>query len=237
MRGFATLTHPLEVAAANGWMFATSGILYFGVGAAVTAGCGDPTPLEPATCAAGIGAAGVTATAAAGALATGVYFFKNVTLPAFKEWGCPEWNSEQVTVVMTDSRPNILKWMLLFPSTYAIFDVAFVGLVGLSLRLSIQKLLEPFALIFFCGVLASVLTYWARNSYRQPRSGAVRLSLGFFVYLGLFMSVLLFSAAKNGIIANASLLPDFISIVCPGSIIAAVVVYFSARSRLKSCPK
>jgi hypothetical protein len=87
---YSTLTHPVEVGIANGFMFATSGILYAGAGLAVTGGCLDPTPFEPATCIAGVAAGGVTATAATGAGAAGVAFFKNVTLPAFKEWGCTE---------------------------------------------------------------------------------------------------------------------------------------------------
>ena len=87
---YSSLTHPLEMIVANEWMFDTSGILYVAGGATIATGCGDPTIAEPVTCAAGIGAAGVTFTAATGTAALGVYFFKNVTLPAIKEWGCPD---------------------------------------------------------------------------------------------------------------------------------------------------
>jgi hypothetical protein len=61
---YSSLTHPLEMIVANEWMFDTSGILYV--------------------------AGGATFTAATGTAALGVYFFKNVTLPAIKEWGCPD---------------------------------------------------------------------------------------------------------------------------------------------------
>jgi tetrahydromethanopterin S-methyltransferase subunit C len=134
---------------------------------------------------------------------------------------------------MADSKYSIAKWMLPFLFTYAVFDVIFVGLVGLTLGLSMQKLLEPFALIFGCGVIASTLVYWTRGSCRQPASFALGLALSLFIYMGLFMSVLLFSAARNGFISRTSFLSDFISIVIPGSIVSAVVVYVSVRIRLK----
>lgn len=84
------VTHPLDMLAVNGTMFFAAGGQIAAGGMAVAGGCLDPTPFEPLTCIAG-GAAG-TASIASGAAsgAFGVYFFKNYTLPAIKDWGCHE---------------------------------------------------------------------------------------------------------------------------------------------------
>jgi len=133
---------------------------------------------------------------------------------------------------MSSSKMSFAKWILLFLSTYAIFDIIFVGLAGLALSLSPRNLIEPLSLIFLCGVIASVLIYWTRESYYQPKSCARRLALTFFVYLVLFMSTLIFSAVRNGLVSKASFLSGFVYLVCPGATIAAIFVYFAALNKL-----
>ena len=73
---------------ANATIFIASGAEIVGGGAVIAAGCGDPTLAEPATCAAGIGAGLGSIALGTGTGAAGVYFFKNITLPALKNWGC-----------------------------------------------------------------------------------------------------------------------------------------------------
>jgi hypothetical protein len=135
---------------------------------------------------------------------------------------------------MSNSKVSFGKWILVSLLTYTVFDLIFVSLAGLALSLSPRNLMQPFALIFCCGVIASTLLYWTRESYGQPKSCACRLALSFFVYLLLFMSVLIFGAMKNGFISRHSLLAAFALFVCPGSTIAAVVVYFTARNKLST---
>ena len=87
---FNRVTHPLDMLAVNATMFvAAGGQIVAGVTVAA-GGCLEPTPFEPLTCLAGgtAGALSITSGAASGAF--GVYFFKNYTLPAIKDWGCHE---------------------------------------------------------------------------------------------------------------------------------------------------
>jgi RHS repeat-associated protein len=87
---FNRLTHPLELLALNGIMFATGAVTAATGGAAVAITSGMPEPLEPLACVAGV--AGGVPTAAGGVflMKQGVNFFKNVTLPAIIDWGCHE---------------------------------------------------------------------------------------------------------------------------------------------------
>lgn len=87
---FNTVTHPLDLAAVNASMFLVSGVSFLGAGVAVAGGCLDPTPFEPVTCVAGSASGVVLAATGTGAAKVGVDFFKNYTIPAFKNWGCPD---------------------------------------------------------------------------------------------------------------------------------------------------
>jgi hypothetical protein len=62
----------------------------FGGSAAIAGGCLEPTPAEPLTCAAGILGGAPTIAGGGLLLQQGVSFFKNVTLPAIKNWGCDD---------------------------------------------------------------------------------------------------------------------------------------------------
>jgi len=72
----------------NGWMFVTAAGTIFAGGAAMGAGCAEPTPFEPLTC--GMGIAGGAPTVAGGVLLLrqAAQFFKNYTLPAIKGGVC-----------------------------------------------------------------------------------------------------------------------------------------------------
>lgn len=87
---FNRATHPLDVLAVNEFMFATGvATTAIGIGAGV-AGCIEPTPFEPLTCAAGVVGGGSTAAGGAFLTKQSISFFKNVTLPAIEDWGCHE---------------------------------------------------------------------------------------------------------------------------------------------------
>jgi hypothetical protein len=88
--GFVRATHPLDMVATNGALFLSAGTQVVGGGLAIAAGCLEPTPFEPITCAGGGIAGGAVVTAGVGTAGFGVYFFKNYTLPAIKDGGCHE---------------------------------------------------------------------------------------------------------------------------------------------------
>jgi hypothetical protein len=85
---YSSLTEPVDLTVANGFMFVTSGLLYTGGGAIAVAGCAD-APADLVTCLPSLGAAGVAFTGATISAKAGIDTFESVTLPAIKEWGCP----------------------------------------------------------------------------------------------------------------------------------------------------
>ena len=86
VKGYAALTHPLDLLVVNASMFLVAGG-EIGVGAAAVAGgCFEPTPFQPATCTAGAGAAAIIVPTGIATGASGVDFFRRYTLPAFREW-------------------------------------------------------------------------------------------------------------------------------------------------------
>lgn len=84
---FVKLTRPLEVAAANATISATGGITVAAGYATVAAGCIDPTPFEPLTCIISAPAGALFEGIGFGELGLGGWFFMNITLPAFRNWG------------------------------------------------------------------------------------------------------------------------------------------------------
>lgn len=85
---YSSLTEPVELTVANGFMFLTSGILYAGGGAVAVGGCAD-APVDLLTCLPSLGFAGIAFTGATISAKAGIDAFENSTLPAIKEWGCP----------------------------------------------------------------------------------------------------------------------------------------------------
>src|SRR6185437_15642260 len=85
--GFFTLLHPIEIAAANAAIFVTGGTLVVAGGIAVAGSCFDPPPADLLTCPIGGAAGGLISTVGLGDIGLGVVVFKNITVPAFREWG------------------------------------------------------------------------------------------------------------------------------------------------------
>jgi hypothetical protein len=81
-------THVLDLAAVNASIFVGAGGQYVAGGALIAGGCLDPTPFEPVTCAAGSFGGGIAFAGGTGTAAFGVWFFKNVTLPAIEGDDC-----------------------------------------------------------------------------------------------------------------------------------------------------
>jgi len=95
--GSMLFIEPVENLALNGMFFVGAGVLEFGGGAAIAAGCGAPG-VDILTCAPSA-AAGVVVMGGGAALgAAGVQFFNQVTAPSFQQW----WN----TFGMGNGGPN-----------------------------------------------------------------------------------------------------------------------------------
>jgi len=116
---------------------------------------------------------------------------------------------------------------------YLIFDLVFTGVVRLVVNVPFRHLLQMFVMVFACGVVAAVLTYWSNRAYRRPALRVFRLTVTAFVYAAMFMFVLLLTAANVGLVAKTSVLTYLLSTILPGSILAAISVYVSGRIKLK----
>jgi hypothetical protein len=80
-------TFPIDVAVVNADLF-VGGVFATGIGgAAIALGCGEPTPAEPATCAAAVAGGLPTALGGIGLVGYSEWYFTNVTLPILRHWG------------------------------------------------------------------------------------------------------------------------------------------------------
>lgn len=85
--GFNRLSHPLELVELNA-IFATTGAVTAAVGAGAVFITCVPEPFEPLTCAAGVMGGVPTAAGGVWLVKQSGMFFKKVTLPALKDFGC-----------------------------------------------------------------------------------------------------------------------------------------------------
>jgi hypothetical protein len=87
---YVRAVHPLDMLVVSELMVFTGATTAVTGGAAVVLGCADPTPFEPLTCAAGATTGVPTAAGGMYLMKQGINFFKDYTIPAFKNWGCIE---------------------------------------------------------------------------------------------------------------------------------------------------
>jgi hypothetical protein len=85
VNGIDLLAQPLEITAVNGTMFLVAEQSAEAGTASIVGGCFEPTPAEPLTCTAGVGAGLIAYGTAGGFAYGGVTFFKNYTWPAWKQ--------------------------------------------------------------------------------------------------------------------------------------------------------
>jgi len=126
------------------------------------------------------------------------------------------------------------RWTSLFLASYGVGHGILVVLVGLVLSLRIRNLLLPYLLLLWCGFIGASLIYWARQSYDQPKSGAIRFALAIFLFLNVYMGALLFSAAKLAILSTGSALNDYAPYILPTSALGSVAVYLNGASAARS---
>jgi hypothetical protein len=125
---------------------------------------------------------------------------------------------------------TFFRWNALFLTTYAVAHATLVALASLALnhKFGAGIWVVLFLPLMACGFVASVLIYWARQSYDRPKSGAIRLGLAILVFLNLYMGVLLFSAVKLGFLSSGDAVNSYAPYILPGSILGSVAVYMAA---------
>jgi hypothetical protein len=122
------------------------------------------------------------------------------------------------------------RWLAIFMLAWVVFDLIVVGSGGLFFSLSPVNLLRPFILIFWCGVVAAVLMYWARES-GWPGSIALRFGLATAAYFQCFGLALLFSASSVAILSRSAWI-EYAPTISIGSIFGGIAVYFTVRKKL-----
>lgn len=120
-------------------------------------------------------------------------------------------------------------WMIVTFSGHALGLAIFTGLVGLAWGIPPGKLLVPYAMLAYCGLVLCPLLYWARLSRNRPKSCAIRFAIAMFLYLQTLMLALGFGAIRLGILTKADAIDGYGPFMLPFSAFAAVLVYFVVR--------
>ena len=129
------------------------------------------------------------------------------------------------------------KWISLFLAPYGIGHAVLVFLVGSALGFAARSLLLPYLLLLGCGCVAGASIYWARQSYGEPKSGARRFTLAIFVFMGLYLTALTFSALRLHLLSREAALYEYGPYILPGATLSSIAVYFSARRSLEAIEK
>ena len=142
------------------------------------------------------------------------------------------------TVAMMQKRDQFTfwKWNALFLASYGASHVILVVLAGLALNLNLGAKIWPdlFFPMLGCGFVGSALMYWSRQSYDQPKAGAIRLALAILVFLNLYLGILIVSALKLGILSSRDALNSYAPYILPTSILGSIAVYMVARRSLET---
>ena len=140
--------------------------------------------------------------------------------------------------VQRHAKFTFLRWNAMFLTAYAVAHailVAIASLASLALnhRLGARIWVVLYLPLMWCGFVASVLVYWARQSYDRPKPGAIRLTLGILGFLNMYLGALLFGAVKLGFLSGSDALNNHAPYILPVSILASVGVYLAARKSLE----
>jgi hypothetical protein len=125
---------------------------------------------------------------------------------------------------------------LQFAGLWAILHAIEVALVGVALSVPVRKLLLPYLLLFWCGVFAAVLFYWAREPVDQPPTAVApaRFAIALFTMLNMYEGALLVGAVAIGVLTKASALREWAPYIVPSSLVIAISMYFTARRRVRA---
>jgi len=114
----------------------------------------------------------------------------------------------------------------------AVFAASVVGFAGLALGLPVHRLLVPFLLLLYCGLVLSPFVYSARLARERPKSCALRFGIAIFSYLTVSAMALTFGAIKAGVLSPAKAMHTYLPFVLPISVFGGVITYFVGRKVL-----
>ena len=114
----------------------------------------------------------------------------------------------------------------------AVFAASVVGFAGLALGLPVHRLLVPFLLLLYCGLVLSPFVYSARLARERPKSCALRFGIAIFSYLTVSAMALTFGAIKAGVLSPAEAMHTYLPFVLPISVFGGVITYFVGRQVL-----
>ena len=127
-----------------------------------------------------------------------------------------------------------LRWIAISYITYSVCAAVVLAIVGIALKVSIQRMLLPYLLVVSCGVVIGPLLFWVRQATDRPKTCAIRFAFVVFVFLQLFALVLAISGVKLGVVEQAAVFEYYLPCLTPGAIISSAVVYIMTRKRLST---
>lgn len=125
-------------------------------------------------------------------------------------------------------------WMATLFVGHALGMAIAVGLTGLVLNIAPSRLLAPYALLVYCGLVLAPLLYWARLARQQPKSCARRFAIAMFLYLQVLLLAVGWSLIKLGILGPYTTLNDYAPFMLPISAIICIGTYIVARQMLEA---
>src|SRR5260370_28616921 len=134
----------------------------------------------------------------------------------------------------TPASVNFGIWTAVVFGGHAIGMAIFIGLAGLILNMPVRRLFVPYTMFLYCGLVLSPLLYWARLSRARPRSCAIRLGIGIFLYLQTLMLALGFSTIRLGILSQTTVIDDYAPFMVFFSALTSIALYVVARQMLKA---
>lgn len=138
---------------------------------------------------------------------------------------------------MKTQRPdsvNFGKWTAVIFVGNAIGTAIFLGVAGVILDLPPRRLLIPYTMLLYCGLVLSPFLYWARLAREQPKSCAIRLAIAMFLYMQVLMLALGISTIRLGILSPTAVLNDYAPVMVPFTALASIAGYVITRQMLQA---
>ena len=129
---------------------------------------------------------------------------------------------------------NFGTWTVVIFVGHAIGTGIFIGFAGFALALPPRRLLVPYMMLLYCGLVLSPLLYWARLAREQPKTCAIRLAIASFLYAQVLMLALGISAIRLGVLSQTEALNNYAPIMVPFTALASIAVYVIRRQMFKT---
>ena len=124
---------------------------------------------------------------------------------------------------------NFIKWTAMISVGHAIGVAIFTVFVGIVLNLPPHRLLVPYSMLAYCGLILAPLLYWARLVGRRPRAYAIRFAIATFLYSQALMLALGLGAIRVGLLSQVADLSGYAPYMELISILASGAAYIAIR--------